>query len=61
MDFLQFYRQLKNEQQQMCENVFTHPPKTWEEFQRRRGEYDKLTSVITNFAKFIGYSGESND
>lgn len=38
--------ELLQEREVLEQSVFDHPPKTWEEFQKRLGEHMALTTVI---------------
>lgn len=40
------HQTLLERQREMEESIFRHPPETWEEFQRRRGQWIELDFVL---------------
>lgn len=50
-------RELMKDREALEQSVFDHPPKNWDEFQKRLGEHIALTTVINKITGKI----EEND
>lgn len=53
MSLLSFANKLAARKVEMQEHVFLFPPKTWDDFQKRLGQYEELSASLTEVNTLI--------